>query len=168
MTKNQFNRLSRRNQRVSIAKDVLLQLKANKFIPAQGVYLQLPDEVENDLVPEDSAQKILKSVPECEVCAKGAMVCSYILNYNSATMADTKNIEDYPEMIEIFGDAMWNILEALFEGWAFDKDGETYQFHHRGIGKFNTSKREYSLESLMKNIVRNGGQFKYKGVLFGS
>jgi hypothetical protein len=168
MTKSKFNRLSARNKRVSVAQDVLLQLKAKKFLPKQGFYLELPSEVEYE--EEDSAQNVLKEAPYCEVCAKGAMVCSYILNYNSATMEDTEEIDEYPEMIEIFGFELWNILEALFEGWAFEPNGETVPSNSWNVDeyRYNQNGQEYSLESLMENIVRNGGQYNYNGVLFGS
>ena len=167
MTKNQFNRLSKFKKRISVAKDVLLQLKLKKFVPSPGTYLEMRVDYEYD----DSAQKVIQAAPECEVCAKGALVCSYILNYNNATMDQVDDgIEDYPEMVEIFGESLWNIIEALFEGWKFDKDGESchsyWEVDDEAMFPYNQNGKTYSLESIMKNIIRNGGKYNYNGIIF--
>jgi hypothetical protein len=163
MNKTQFNRLSKAKQRVFIAQDVLLQLKTQKFIENRGNYVKIPWNFKFDY--EDSGKDTLKRLEKCEVCAKGALACSMILNFNSATMEDVENAEDYQPVIDIFGQELWDIIECLFEGYSFDETGDSYPDSSKKV--YNDKGIKYSIESIMNNIIRNGGKYNYNGKIFG-
>lgn len=170
MTKTAFNHLNKFQKRVSIAKDALVQLKIGKFISTRGNYLIFSDKNNYNYVDTDSAQKILQKASQCEVCAKGALVCSYVLKFNQVTIDKVRSsIQQYPEMIAIFGVPLWAIIEALFEGYSFNLEGVVEPDGDdttNSKGKvYNVNHRKYSIVSIMKNIISNGGVYNYNGII---
>jgi hypothetical protein len=176
MTAKQFNRLSPANQRITLAKDVLLQLKIGKFDATHNGYIggRKLDSWRHDYSPHAPAKETLQSVDVCEVCAKGALVCSYVLKHNHVSVHQMRTTaSENPELIAIFGRSLWNVLEALYEGWDFNLNGvaRIYPLNGRtdteGNRVYNVSGKRHSLESLMQNIIRNNGKLNYNGVIIG-
>jgi hypothetical protein len=168
ITKAKFERLSPKKQRVLLAKDVLAQLASEKYIQSRGNYVNFPGVY--GLQNTDSGQKVLERTQQCEVCAKGALICSYVKNFNTMQLNDMINGNRNPVLQKIFGIRLWHSIEALFEGWCFDKvHGTRYDSvedaEEEGVEVYNASKTRYSIESLMKNIIRNDGALNYNGVV---
>ena len=164
MTKKQFNRLTDLSKRVVLAKDALIQLHLGKFIPRRGNYVVFPAYISS----YGSGQDALKQFATCDVCAKGALICAYVQSFNCLTVGDMERAESNPVMVEIFGSVLWGAIESLFEGWGFDVNG----VHHRHFEndhkmQFNQSHRRWTMEALLKNIIKNKGKLNYNGVIFG-
>ena len=169
LTKAQFNKLPNNEKRVLLAQDVIAQIKAKKYVQNHGDYIQFHKKkaknVTNKVFREElneqfehislmfdrqvvsekfsnlSAKYCIDSMDQCHVCAKGAVICSFVQNFNKRKIKDI-NAED-SEIKEIFGDELWSAIEIQFE----DEDK--------------------SLLSLMQNIVKNNGYLKIGGELIG-
>lgn len=171
ITKAEFNKLSRPEQRVIIAQDVLAQLALKKFKPMRGYYCSIKTTQASHAYDiahfplKDSAQKLIQSAEVCHVCAKGAMVCAYVSHFNKRTVGDMRNIYSDTDMINIFGQEMWSELEAQFEG------DDT--FRARSVYSLLTPRQRMasikrkSLKALMQNIIKNKGFLKIYNHLIG-
>lgn len=205
-TAAQFNRMSRKNKRVAIARDVLEQLKIGRYQATQGTYFRFKDDKHSSCVEiKDrrgrhsryvdlnrstlNAQPFLTGVTDtkvlCEVCAKGAAVCSLTRIVNKRKFKDLSS-ED-PEIIKIFGDLMWAEMEAMFEGESlvdmmhtsyyecfsngeelYGDDADLLTAKEKAVIKAkvqftedNLYRREdTTMEDIMKNIIRNKGRLK--------
>ena len=177
MTKKQFNRLRPEKRRIALAKDVLQQLKAEKLIPVHMQYIRFPF----DVCGCDSGKTVMKNA-SCEVCAKGALICAYVARFNDYTVSEMKEAPHMnQDMIEVFGLSLWNAIEALYEGWIFHKSGGTdvpdVMANENSMGRnmfietfpehYNGSRRQWPMETLMRNIIHNKGKLNYSGVLIG-
>jgi hypothetical protein len=159
INKKEFDLLTKKEKRVEICKDVIARLKAQTILPHEGsfMYTYLPQNEQN------SMQVAINSKP-CSVCAKGALFCSWVGNFNEVTQTqfyDESSLEEVqnlkvivPELVKIFGKKMLDRIEAVFEqesyGWHFDsEDTEKY------VDAFP----EWELMDIMKYIVKNKGTF---------
>lgn len=138
LTKAQFQELPINEQRVSLAKDVLAHLAAKKFVETRGRYFVF-DSYDYMNANTDSAQDVIRNISECYVCAKGAVVCAFVENFNQRTVSQL-NDED-AEIVQIFGKPMWRELELRFEGWG--------------------SRHSTPLFDLMTNIISNNGELVF-------
>ncbi len=73
ITLARFNRLSKRSQRIAIAKDVLARLKTRQLKPRSGAFVV----IEPDRATSDSLQLYVNEGKPCEVCALGAAMCAF-------------------------------------------------------------------------------------------
>lgn len=166
MTTNRFNQLRPLTKRVFIARDALAQLKIGKYNANRGMDFTaiLPPNTYDSQF--DSAQEAIKRASQCTVCAKGALICSYVRNFNSLSVAYVERGGRDNTLKSLFGNSLWGTVEALFEGWSFDKYGDS-DHNESWDRKYNTKHKKYSMESLLKNIIRNKGKLNYNGILIG-
>lgn len=180
ITKEAFNKLSRPEQRVIIAQDVLDQLAAKKFRPMRGNYCEIKpgkkiegvktteraDIDDCNFFPASlSAQALIQSAEACYVCAKGAMVCAYVEHFNKRTVGGMRSMNSDKDMVKIFGYDMWYEIEAQFEGAISFRTSAV-----RGIlthSQRNASIKKKSLKSLMENVIKNKGFLKIYNHLIG-
>lgn len=170
-------------RRIEILKDVLKQLKLNRYNATQGSYVGLPRELyilksEN---PEASAQKVLLStIKPCKVCAKGGIFLSTIRKENKVQICDLgwEENDDTHEATNrvknLFGKRNLDKIEAAFEKWTYVNSSNEYYKEERGLfadqtqvkdeklSKFvkrypNKTKR---LEAIIRNAIKNNGIFK--------
>ena len=165
INKEEFDKLTQEQQRIAIAKDVIERIDRGLISPRTG------DLFSEDLVEAWGECKIplqeFLNKTECAACAKGALVASWIGNFNHyASISDfTYNFEDhrkeddaddmYPkELIEIFGLEMLGLMELAFEG-----QGNYWNI----LGITQVVNRQYAddLEGIMENIIENNGTFVY-------
>jgi hypothetical protein len=152
LDKEEFEKLSRAEQRVAIAQDVITRDKAGLFGTADDLNFRSTFLYEKSLGEfiASNAKDFFNS-KKCHVCAKGALVCAWVGNFNSYTAHDISNFslcienpKKYPEQLfEIFGRELLDLIEKAFEGW-YEFRGEEY-----------TKK----LSLIMQNIVDNDGEF---------
>src|SRR5579885_1896683 len=101
-----FAKLSKAEQRVAIAKDVLKQLKAKKIRPKFGVYLGMPSRSDDlnfrkHLIPnlmdeklnDKDLQEVLQKIPTCEACALGSMFYCSVKKYDNYPIAKLREEE---------------------------------------------------------------------------
>jgi hypothetical protein len=154
LNREEFDKLSNEEKRVAVARDVIKRLDLD-LLSVQGTFF---DERHNIV---GSPQEFINS-NTCHVCAKGAMICSWIGNFNCYSRNEISgfamNFDDYEnrshvypkELIEIFGVTMLNEIEMEFEGWETGHNEEEYECSHKYIK---------DLRGIMQNIIDNNGSF---------
>lgn len=151
-----FNKKTKLEKRVAIAKDVLLQLKANKYIATRGVYLHADKPIAD--IPhygEVQLQPILlkNNAPKCEVCARGAMFCSAV------RLGNNFNINRHNTSCEkrIYSASFENIEKSIFSSSIISKIEEYFEnsdhIHENDID---------AMIAIMENIIKNKGRFTLK------
>lgn len=164
-----FYAASPAEQRVTIAKDVLTWLRLKKLVPVAGQYLtEMPGTTpkEDDRVNGDS----------CHACALGALfACAVerqpvgVTNFwnepnNVGNSFMHKHLQPY------FDEKQLGLIEAAFECrhmWATeagnDTDAATRAFNfgmNAGSDRLNGSDAAKRMEAIMRNIIKNSGEFK--------
>ena len=139
MTTEQFNALPTNEKAVLVAKDVLLQIKAKRYIPSTGRYIMFQD----DIPFEGSIKENFDQIPECEVCALGSMLMSSTHLGNILTTDDIGSNPDGDDLREskkitklfssIFTDKQLLLIESTFEGYS--------EFKGMGDSKTDIKKR---------------------------
>lgn len=146
-----FNESSDDIKRVMIAQDVLERIRLQQFRPYGGTVCTITMEAYNSMKISsfDSAREtMLRPDFRCNVCAKGAMLMSYVGRVNRLTVADTMcnyrhNNAAFQQLREIFSEYQLALIEAAFEGNLYvcrDVNGESL---------FNTEKRRHELNSAL-------------------
>ena len=154
MNLEKFNKLSEFEQRVAIAQDVIARIESKKVSQKRGSYLVYKSAGKPlSQIYQMSAQKFLKE-NKCYVCAKGALVMSWVAQFNHYKFGQIYDSPCIREIEQIFSQSMRNAMECAFEGWVN---------HILGL---NFKNRKMSLKSVMKNIVKNKGYFKVQGQVF--
>jgi hypothetical protein len=129
MTQEEFNKLSINEKRVAIAKDVIIRINNGNFIEARGHIFQ--GEIEDYKYSDKLDPKTAINTKKCEVCARGALLCSWIGNFNNVdwTALDkigggfgkSYNSEHFPpQLLEVFDKVMLDNIEAAFESSSYD------------------------------------------------
>jgi hypothetical protein len=156
MNAEKFNALPNNKKRVAIAKDVLSQLKAEKIIPKEGVYVN-SDDIDEYLYQEKnygkefSLQKLLPKF-KCAVSAKGALFLSDIRKRNQYNVNYGLSIGNtaITNKLDYFDESQLNLIEAAYEG-----------FGRYGCRPFHDSfnNEDERLITIMNNIIKNDGEF---------
>lgn len=128
--------MTKAEKRVEIAKDVLKQIKANKYIPTSGIWVMDSDgyEVEDlisyarQVAEEADAVDLKKDVicklnGTCSVCALGSLFVSAIDKFNHTKLnpgyrVDWTESEDseYNPLLKWFSAKQLLLIETTFEG----------------------------------------------------
>lgn len=181
ISRKEFFKLSVPERRVAIAKDILLRIKSGSFVGESGLFAHVSgDDVKYKQRSEYKSVDVENST--CEVCAKGAIACSWFINLNLHDFGEfhlhNNNTEAMDEIFETFGENLWDTIECLFEGWNV-QEVDTLKYTEEDADAINNYmerlfKTEPSQTSIMKkifeNIVRNKGNLlipikKKKGFL---
>lgn len=150
-----FNKLTNAQKRVAIARDVLARINAKLIKPKDGIFFSNKYDIEDG----KTTVKTFVNKTQCSVCAKGALFCSWVGNFNNFDKEDLWHVneelgEKFPEeLLNIFGRVMLDSIEYNFEGCHYDwicKEavalGSKYGYCH-------------NLEAIMENIIDNNGEF---------
>lgn len=139
-------------ERVAIAKDVLQQLGSNQLIAGHGGYVvfwrnpQNWDFYENH--EKDPAQPIIDEIKKhCHVCARGALIISYVARHNKLSVRELSRQACRPNSVlgEFFDNDQLGLIEA-----AYELDEDFYDQYP------NPQQR---LIAIMENLVKNNGTF---------
>lgn len=173
-----FAKLSRNEQRVAIAKDVLKQIKAQSYIPSYGKYLDAPlgkhpepFTFSASLEEPINLQNIIPT--RCSVCAIGALFVSMVRVGNNVSSDAGSIYTDYgrknKKVVHLSPTVLFNTLsdyfsfdelramESLFEGWESrvvipQKNAAAYR-------KVANSTPAARLKFIMQHIMDNDGMF---------
>lgn len=162
-----FHRMSKKRQRIAIAKDVLAQLKREKYVAVRGSYVvsydldQLSFQ-ETDEHPFDLQEALLGNAPECSVCGLGAAFCSM------ARLGDKVELEDVPDIYEhlepVFGMHQLALIEYAFEGCDSGYEGNNNLSEEEVATCVRFCKKwpdhDKRLAAIFRNVVRNEGTFR--------
>lgn len=155
-----FTKLSPEEQRVTIAKDVIKQLKLKTMEAEHGVYLDLYDP---PAVNGDAQLCDVIAGQKCQVCALGGMMIASVLLANELQVSDVwwggerlyavSGESCFTYLSRFFPREQLKAIEAAFEGWT--------EIEHRTVNKFSPKLRGATkrLTAVMKNIIENNGTF---------
>lgn len=132
----EFNKLSLNEKRMAIAKDVIVRINNSNFFEERGQILQGDVMRYCDIDPKDAI-----NTKECDVCARGALLCSWIGNFNNVKWNDLLNLNSstsrpdatysstaFPsQLLEVFDQVMLDNIEAAFECCTFDWHYDTIE-----------------------------------------
>lgn len=166
---DKFKSLSRAEQRVLIAKDVLVQIRAKKYRPNAGSYVNFGKYFPGD----ESIQKHIDEVT-CNCCALGACLLSTTKYKNKLDFSDTYRLDatndSWGLLKDIFSPRQLTMIEYAFEVSSVGtRVGENYYGTHIdseledkciAFGKVNYDSDKKRLIAIMKNIIKNKGTFK--------
>lgn len=168
-----FNRLSKTNQRIALAEDVIKQIKVKKYYASRGTYFQQNAiqkmALYNGLKLKDELNKILPEL-ECECCAKGSLFLSHITKTNNCSVRNIISNVDFNLRISkrlnnLFTQLQLDLIETAFEmkvikdysGKLYQNEGLIEKAINFGEKYANSNNR---LIGIMKNVIKNKGIFK--------
>ena len=166
----EFENMSVNEKRVAIAKDVITRIKNSNLIEERGQILQ--GEVLVDQYKVDPKAAITSS--KCEVCARGALLCSWVGNFNNVDWFEMNKLggSSYstysstafpPALLNVFGREMLDNIEAAFEGRSYDwhyDHSETQEYADAFERKDENEDRIGApIVELMEWIISNKGEF---------
>lgn len=166
---DKFKSLSKAEQRVEIAKDILKQLRAKKYIASRGSYIVGLTDVDEELDIRSNFDK----VQNCQCCALGACLLSVTkyknkLKFNDVQLIMAGDNDSWSLLKEIFTVKQIAILEYMFEGGSGTKVAEySFQYYLDENTRFKCSSFRYKydsddarLKAICKNIINNKGDIK--------
>jgi len=158
-----FNKLSTSDKRKAIARDVILQIKTNKFLANRRSYIRFVGEgspkkynsMQEFLLSEDDSQ--------CSVCAMGAVLMSKARLGNVCGINDTDDDDIIDNLKYIFSARQLRLMEAAFEGGSHHTSTLSAQSpaNRRAIEFFTKyTHAEERMLAIMNNVIDNNGIFK--------
>ena len=166
----EFDRLSLNEKRVAIAKDVITRINNSNLIEIRGQiinnYIELPM-IDN---PQDEINK-----ETCQVCARGAILCSWIGNFNNVGWKELNKIggvscgNNYSStafptaLLDVFDRVMLDNIEAAFEASVYDWHYDMVETH-KYVDAFGGLDEDGDIIGapiieLMEWIIKNEGEF---------
>lgn len=170
-----FAKLSGSRKRITVAQDVLDQLRLRRFVATTGTYLQ-PTTVEAkrqfNSFDDDSDKRPVHEVLEdvkCQVCGIGSLFVAAVDRANACTIKDMDHSYENSGFMreylgEFFSDEQLVLIETAFETELINSlntglsrsSPEVYAAIRFGEKYSNAEKR---LKSIMENIIANKGTF---------
>lgn len=166
MDKVEFDKLSKYEKRVLIAKDILERIKLALINPRMGHVIR------KDAFTWCSTASAVQDKfnnETCHVCARGALLASWIGNFDSFTTKDIMKVEHcstskgFPlKLVRIFGLQLMRAIEYGFEqSYLFEnaQDGWIKLSDEHAEAILNTFKGHVELrfETIFQNIIDNKG-----------
>lgn len=160
LDKKTFDKLPANKKRVAICEDVLARIKARLIRPDQGDLLHYRRHYDHKRSPQETFNS-----KKCVACAKGALICSWVGNFNKVSWRDVDYF-DYdlnheksypPALLRIFGRKMLDNMEA-----AFEQTINTWSYSDAEIKPYTKMFKKNSkglLQKIMKRIIKNDGAF---------
>jgi hypothetical protein len=170
-----FAKLSGSRKRITVARDVLEQLRLRRFVATTGTYLQ-PTTVEAqrqfNSFDDDSDKRPVHEVLEdvkCQVCGIGSLFVAAVDRANACTIKDMNHsYENSGFMREylggFFSDEQLVLIETAFEKFLVDSLGTgldewSPEIHAAIAFGAKYSNAEKRLKSIMENIIEHKGTF---------
>jgi len=152
-----FAAASPAERRVMVAKDVIAQIKAKRFFATEGTYVDAVDAIPDGTRMDAPLRNILKKVPECHVCAKGAAFLSLVRLANTVKVGDVldyygEKVENGPENLD---KVAWNFLEQFFPIDLLDEMERAFEDMYHGYEIDDADER---LTAIMQNVIDNDGK----------
>jgi hypothetical protein len=172
MTKTQ------RKKAVRVATDVLAQIKARgKFVVTPGTYAEIsgvftsdPNDPWHSVKVADDLQTFLKKHAKpksCHVCALGACFLANVEKTDNVPYLDSTHRRDEitENLSKIFSEGQMGLIEAAFErssdyGYKGDDNDNTYDLVEAAVEfgeRYDDPTKR--LRAIMKNIIKNNGEF---------
>ncbi len=179
---DKFNRLTRAEKRVAIARDVLAQMGTGRFVAEAGYWLTLPDAFY--LIEATDAQKekntelqsILKKREQCQGCALGGMFMCAVERANKLKVRDLSTFEEatkedmdedpwYLDNLQVEGEDTLDYLKRFFSEEQLTLIESAFEQGDGAYGKAgadfcaNVLEASDRMRVIMQNIIVNKGKF---------
>jgi hypothetical protein len=171
----EFAALSGPMKRVTIARDVLLQLEAKRLVPSFGNYLRIDEDDFIDALDDDGVREVLAE-NQCHACGIGSLFVAAVDRVNECTVGDMEGeLNNSTFMVkylsEWFERDQLIMIESAFEGHFISAHSNSNDSFEDVPPDFQKSvKRAISftrrlntaagrLRKIMTNIVENRGTF---------
>lgn len=170
-----FSELSPSQQRIKVAKDVLLQLKKKKYVATVGKYIDSYDFSKMGLKYDDDIKKNFKKIKECKCCALGSCLLSITKFKNTLTIKDVSSKENFQnssgKLLKMFTPKQLLLIENSFEGKpsgdytsrigknVFGEDTTLEEDEKCRSFYWQYSDTNSRLIAIMQNIIKNKGTF---------
>jgi hypothetical protein len=171
-------KLTKTEMRVAIAKDVIAQIKAKKYNPTQGTWVDDENQSYEQWLYDNArdckvdVRDYTNNIKKCNVCALGSLFVSAVNKYNnvygtywslsSGEVFNTNETRNYNPLLRYFTIKQIRLIEYTFEGGmgavCFDDDHPMVNKAYAFYSRYPDSKDR--LLAIMKNIVKNNGTFK--------
>lgn len=177
----------KKQKRIMVAKDVIAQIKAKKYIPNIGAYIKYINHIDGiDFLEHLDIKSNFKKIQDCSVCAIGAtfMSCTKFgnkLNFNDVG-GNLKHIneEKIKKLLSIFDPMQLLLIESAFEGPSSSSDRFSTKIYGLHLSEEDVKatlnfKRKYCpwnedtwmyedtygklMIAIMQNIIDNDGTF---------
>lgn len=166
--------LTKAEERVRIARDVIAQLKAKKYVAVVGTYAAIwnDEKYEEKFEGLVNPQEAVRAAQRCDVCARGALVLATIDRYDRLELMSLADIEDQAEdgadggayINRYFSPSQLIQMEDVYEGNPWH--GSDWHLMDDLVNKWWDMYPEAMdrMEAIMRNVIRNDGTFKAKDV----
>jgi hypothetical protein len=153
-----FSKMTKMEKRVALAKDVIASIKSKHYIAENGTYLDVVKKKNLDYLHSYDLETIKRSDVSCHVCAIGSLFVSTMKKKKNGKLDDVDSDEMIHAMKGIFTHSEMRLLEEIFEGGSNQDANIFYE-------RYAADDSKGRLLGIMKNIVKNNGNFKYKNIL---
>jgi len=170
MTPKQFKQLTKAEQRVAVAKDVLAQIKQERYVAKTSVYVELSRS--NEDLEEKPVKENIHKIKKCKVCAIGSTILSIAKFKNTIDFDDVTN-GGFSQRADsllgtVFGKKQLALMEACFESLGshpYARNTYNYTLPLEDRTKCINFYQDYRsqtdrLQAIMRNIIKNEGVFK--------
>lgn len=160
MPRINFEKLTKSEQRVVIAKDLIARLDANEFTAQQGTYLSVRL-TKADLRDESAEVRDVLKGKKCKGCQIGGLFLCAVDRHNKLSLDDIGYLDNNEAgmrayLQRFFVDDQLRDVERAFEGWG-------------DFGDWNGPARPADrMRAIAQNIIRNKGRFVGSQLLNGS
>ena len=167
-----FSKMNKMEKRVALAKDVIAAIKSKVYDAEAGTYLTFKEDgitVDDDNFSVSKEELNNKNIT-CSVCAIGSLFVSKIRKTKIKNITEVDDGLMVKSLSGIFSELELRTLEYLFEGRDIDSN---FKYNSMYNSKFHSDCTDFFIShpddksrllSIMKNIVKNNGQFIYKDV----
>lgn len=167
-----FGSLTKAEQCVAIAQDVLTQIELKRFVPVTGSYMTMPSNAFEGDRSRDM-RDVLRALPVCNVCALGGLFACAVeraddlplaevsfVGYGSTGTLNSKTPFSY--LGRFFTQQQLHAIEVAFEGISRPNNAQLGFEERRECLSFNDRiyDRTERMKRIMNNIIANGGTFK--------
>lgn len=154
---------------VKIARDVLAQLRINRYIANPGLYVEVESPELDCMQSEEYNRTIQRSFKNffkdnknttCHVCAIGAAFVSLVNIEDRCSIMNMMHKYDTRHRLEkYFGNYNMSLIESAFECTSIGDNKDEFINEAANWGsKYSDPKKR--LRAIMLNIIRNKGEFK--------
>lgn len=162
-----FKAATKAEKRVMIAKDTILRIRKGNLEVQTGTLVEMQDDTQHPSFKD----YINGEYVNCEVCAKGALFCSFVGRVNKMSTKDvisssgnepTNNI--HLKLKSLFSIKQLDMIETVFEGDSLlgtlsnDEEEKCYNFTI-GLEVKGIYEEDDKLIAICKNIIKNEGTF---------
>jgi uncharacterized protein YkuJ len=181
LTVEEFDALPKNEKAVLVAKDVLAQIDAKRYVPEVGRYLKVIDDREAyELDDNDDIRTNFDKVPQCQVCALGSMLLSCTrlgnkLRFEDIDLTGMSIYKFHNEKIKSLFESIFDgyqllLIENAFEGASYhdkrySKHILNFELNEDDFIRCNNFYNLYETDNerliaICDNIIKNKGTFK--------